>query len=289
MILYLPGLVYGVVLILAASRDLQAKVDRPLTALLSLGLTQFEPLWQAVEAVIERLNPFEQPAFDRRNPVHRVAGLLLIMQMLWITWQGLSRRSNTASPLFAAEMGGLLLSMAASVVIYVSLSALGTGWRIRRDGREVLQRLGLSPPTSRDWLAGLASGILIFVGVTIATLIVLYATSADQSGSQMDGSRPLFEIVKGSLPAALLVAVLAGTGEEILFRGALQPVFGLSVTALVFTMVHVQYGLSPATLILFFVSLSLGLVRKRYSTTTAIIAHATYDFAPFLLYRLLPA
>ena len=179
--------------------------------------------------------------------------------------------------------------MAASVVIYLSLSALGTGWRIRRDWREVLQRLGLRTPTPRDCLAGLAFGFLIFVGVTFATLIMLSAAPADQFGAQTDGSRPLFEIVKGSLPAALLVAILAGTGEEILFRGALQPVFGLSVSAFLFTIVHVQYGLSPATLLLFFVSLGMGLVRKRYSTTAAIIAHATYDFAPFLIYRLLPA
>ena len=223
MILYLPGLIYGIVLILAASRELQTKEHRPLTALLSMGLTQFEPLWQAVEALIARLNPFDEPGFDRRNPVHRVAGLLLIAQVILFTWQVFSNRGSTVNTFFAVDIGGLLLSMAASVVIYLSLSALGTGWRIRRDWREVLQRLGLRTPTPRDCLAGLTFGFLIFVGVSVATLIVLSAAPADQFGAQMDGSRPLFEIVKGSLPAALLVAILAGTGEEILFRGALQP------------------------------------------------------------------
>ena len=289
MLLNLPGLIYGVALILTASLELQTRNARPLTAMLSVGLTRMEPLWQAVEALVSRLNPFEHPAFDRRNLVHRVAGLFLIAQTCWAIWHAFSIRADTGISFFAPDISGLLSSMAAMVLIYVSLSALGTGWRLRRDQREVLQRLGLRRPTFQDCLAGLCFGCLLFFGMTVATFIALSVTSADQIGTPMGGSRQLFEVVKGSLPAALLVAILAGIGEEILFRGALQPVFGLFVSSLFFAIVHVQYGLSTATLILFFVSLGMGLVRKRYSTTAAIITHATYNFMPFVLYRLLPA
>ena len=88
---------------------------------------------------------------------------------------------------------------------------------------------------------------------------------------------------------ALAVAVLAGTGEEILFRGAMQPVFGLYFTSLLFILTHAHYGLSPAMLILFAVSVGFGVVRQRYSTTAAIICHTTYNFLPFLLARLAAA
>jgi len=85
------------------------------------------------------------------------------------------------------------------------------------------------------------------------------------------------------------VAILSSAGEEIFFRGALQPIFGLWVSSALFTLVHAQYGLSPELLILFFVSIGFGLLRMRFNTTAAIIAHASYNFAPFLISNLTPA
>ena len=105
----------------------------------------------------------------------------------------------------------------------------------------------------------------------------------DVFDSQTSTARLLFEIRKGSLPSGLLVAVLAAICEEILFRGALQPVFGLVISSLFFTALHLQYALTPAALILFVVALGFGLLRKHVSTTAAIIAHALYNILPILL------
>lgn len=289
MILDLPGLTYGVALIVAANLELQTRVSRPMSAILSLGLTQFEPLWRAVESIVARLSAFEQPTFDRRNPVHRVAGLLLIAVTFLSAWQAFFQIDESASFYFASDIGGLLQSMSGMVLIYISIAALGVGWRMRRSWRDALHRLGLKRPTIGDCFAAIAWGCLIFAGMTFASWLMTAGLSPDQFDTGMDGSLQLYELLRSSLPAAFLVAILAGTGEEILFRGALQPVFGLIVSSMVFALVHVQYGISPATLLLFFVSLGLGLVRKRYNTMAAIIAHATYNFMPFLLYRWLPA
>ena len=185
---------------------------------------------------------------------------------------------------FAPDAGSILLNLAGSTIIYLSLSALGTGWGLRRDRDQALRRLGLRWPTLSDWLAGIALGLLIYVAVTLASGLMPAGVTADHLGA-----RALFDAVKSSLPAALALAVLAGTGEEILFRGALQPVFGLFVTSLLFTMLHAHYGLSPALLILFAVSVCFGLLRQRFNTTAAIICHATYNFAPFVLARLMAA
>lgn len=284
MILNLPSLVYAISLILAANHDLRAREARPLTSLLSLGLTQVDSLWEMVEKLITQLNPFDQPRFDKRNPVHRAACLLVMAQMVWSIWQLLPTRGEADRNLFAPDLGSILLNLTAAAMIYIALSALGTGWRLRRNLDGVLQRLGLRLPTLRDWLAGLVLGMLIFGGMSLAASVLPSTAAADQSGAH-----PLFNIVKNSLPAALLVAILAGTGEEIFFRGALQPVFGLYVSSLLFALVHVHYGFTPEMLILFLVSVGFGLARKRFSTTAAIIAHATYNFVPFLILRFLPA
>ena len=86
-----------------------------------------------------------------------------------------------------------------------------------------------------------------------------------------------------SLPEALLLSLPVAIGEEIFFRGALQPVFGLVPTALYFAGLHAQYGLTPALLSVFIVGLGFGLLAKRRGTVTAILAHFVYNFVQLML------
>ena len=81
----------------------------------------------------------------------------------------------------------------------------------------------------------------------------------------------------------VLLAAAAGLGEELFFRGALQPIFGIVPTSLIFAISHVQYGLSPATLTVFLLSIVLGIIRKRSNTTVAILVHGGYNFILGLL------
>ena len=283
MILNLPSLVYAICLLLAANYDLRAKNGNAFTALLSLGLTRFDRLWAALENLIRKSSPLDRPKFDQGNPAHRAAALLVMAQMAWSVRQLLLQRGESDLPFFAAGLSGILLNLLMVATVYLALSLLGTGWRLRRDLNGVLRRLGLRVPKRQDWLVGLASGLLIYVCVTVA------ASLLPSSAGEPSSARLLFDIVKRSLPAALLLAILSSAGEEVLFRGALQPVFGIWVSSLLFALVHAHYGLSPALLILFFVSVGFGLARKRFSTSAAIICHATYNFAPFLVYRLIQA
>lgn len=282
--LYLPGLIYAVLLLLVANLELRQRDGKPLTALLSLGLTQMDMLWARVGNVLTALSPLDRPRYDKSSPVHRAASLLAIAYMIWQIWRLLSSRGDADQNWFAPDSGGILLNLAGSAMIYLSLSALGTGWGLRRDLQGTLRRIGLRWPTLSDWLAGMALGLLIYIAATHAASLMPAGATTHHLGA-----RALFDAVKSSLPVALALAVLAGTGEEILFRGALQPVFGLFVTSLLFALLHTHYGLSPALLILFFVSIGFGLVRQRFSTTAAIICHATYNFAPFLLARMTAA
>jgi membrane protease YdiL (CAAX protease family) len=69
----------------------------------------------------------------------------------------------------------------------------------------------------------------------------------------------------------------------VFFRGAIQPVFGIWVTSLFFTMLHTQYTLTPATLVIFITSLVLGWLRNRQSTSAAITGHFVYNFIQLVL------
>ena len=73
----------------------------------------------------------------------------------------------------------------------------------------------------------------------------------------------------------------AGTGEELLFRGALQPRVGILLASLLWASFHLQYtchGLpSASNLYILLLGLVFGALRKRFGLGTAIAAHITYD------------
>ena len=87
-----------------------------------------------------------------------------------------------------------------------------------------------------------------------------------------------------TLPFAFIAAISAALGEEILMRGALQPVFGLALTSAFFALLHTQYWINPGLILVFIIALILGLMRQRQSTSSAIIAHFVYNFMQLILF-----
>ncbi len=80
----------------------------------------------------------------------------------------------------------------------------------------------------------------------------------------------------GGLGAAAAAAILLGIAEELLFRGAIQPRYGVFLTALAFAGLHTQYGFALAPLTAFAVGIVLGLARRYASTTASILAHILF-------------
>jgi|FLYN01.1.fsa_nt_gi membrane protease YdiL (CAAX protease family) len=178
-------------------------------------------------------------------------------------------------------------SLVASSVIFdailrVVIAFLGVGLAIRRTLPQSLARLGLRLPTRDDIRWGIGGGVAIYVSFLITATIWVALVSPEQFEEQTNAASQIAQMFN-TLPLALILAVSAAVGEEILFRGALQPVFGWIPTSILFALLHIQYTLTPATLIIFVVSLGLGWVRMRQSTTAAIIAHFLYDFVPLAL------
>jgi hypothetical protein len=181
------------------------------------------------------------------------------------------------------DLAGAAPQLLYGTLLYLALAVLGVGWLTRRDWAGVKRRLGLRWPRPADWMAGVAAGIALHLLVALATVLWQATVEPSIFESQVSGARAIFEALSSSLLAGGLLAMSVGVGEEVLFRGALQPVFGMVISSLLFVALHTQYAFTPAAAILLVASLGFGLLRARVSTTAAIIAHAAYNAMPFAL------
>lgn len=173
-----------------------------------------------------------------------------------------------------AQAGGLGL-LWAQALGFVLVAFLGVGLFVVRDGRAAVARLGLAATFDWRWWVG---GTLVALA---SSLLVdgLWSTYGSESLEQVERlSEALFRpYLEAGLLGALTIGLSAGIGEEILFRGAVQPRFGVVLTSLLFAVIHTQYTISMALLQVFIVGLALGLTRRHANTTTAIGVHATYN------------
>lgn len=207
---------------------------------------------------------------DPDNPVHAVALALAVLlfgtQVTSILFTSLS--ASAQAPL---SVGDLIVQE----VPFVILAATGVGIFLRRDMAHVATRLGLVVPV---WwqvvLAAAAAGAFFAFGVGMDTLSQTW--TPDVARQVRSTTQSLYSGLGGPLGIAVL-ALAPGICEEILFRGALQPRLGLIVTALLFTSIHTQYGISLDALSVLVIALGLGLIRKYTNTTTSAICHITYN------------
>ncbi len=166
-------------------------------------------------------------------------------------------------------------------LLFVLVAFFGTGLLTRRTSDQMNQRLGLERPTWAQLRVGIRWMLLFVVIQAVIGAIWMYVAP-----EQAELLSELNESLLGNFNtvwAWLALAVAAGLGEELLFRGALQPVLGLWPTAVVFALAHNQYGFTPATLTVFLLALVLGIIRQRSNTTVAIFVHAGYNFILGLL------
>src|SRR5215213_8500300 len=159
---------------------------------------------------------------------------------------------------------------------FVAIAYIAVGFPYWRDLRDATERLGIVAPDPRTIGIAIAATFASFVVATIVSLISQQfepglSESLDEIVDQMTAQvqNPMGAIVLGAS---------AGLGEEAIFRGALQPRYGIIIPSLLFMMLHgPQYGFNLALLGLFGVSVILGLVRMRVNTTAAMITHALFN------------
>jgi CAAX protease family protein len=178
---------------------------------------------------------------------------------------------------------GLVLASQLPLVV-VALAGVGLG--LRRGPRETLTRLGYGPVTPLQ-----LSLVALFI---LGAFVVQFLADSLFATLQPDLYERVGEVTDtlfnpeglGAVAVvlfALLIGVGAATGEETLFRGAVQPVFGVVLTSILFASVHIQYGPSVLLGYVFVLSLGLGLLRKHINTTASFLAHSGYNASSVLL------
>ena len=166
-----------------------------------------------------------------------------------------------------------------SLLSDAALALAGIGFLLTRGLRAARERLDLRPLRLRQFAVALAlaGGFLVIVGVMERAESVwlpsLHARE-DRFDYEFVGVPPMI--------GAALLSLAAGVGEELVFRGALQPRLGIVLTAAVFAAVHVQYQI-PGLLMIFVIGLGLGLIKRYSSTTFTVCVHVFYDMGAFLL------
>jgi len=160
---------------------------------------------------------------------------------------------------------------------------LAVGYPLRRTLREAQLRLGLVRPTLRQLLLSIAIiGALLVVMPLMGHGIEYLWKALGWPITDEESIKQLFGFTTG-LVGATIAAVAAGLGEELVFRGVLQPRLGILLPALMFTAVHaLQYNFD-ALLQVLFLGIVFGVIRKRTNTTTSAIIHGGYDFVLLLM------
>lgn len=243
----------------------------PLVAAGGLGLLY---LWPPVQRAAAHLLPL--------RPGSPVGYAAVVVALVFL---GLQLGTQLSEDVLSAIASGPPLSNAdvlAQDVPLLLLGFVGVGLFSRRSLPETLQRLGLLAPRARWWWIALA-GILAFmlVGLGIEKVASVVTPGTQEQVTRV--SNALFRSFNNP-GAVIFLGVVAGLAEEVLFRGALQPRFGLVPTAFLFATVHTQYGITFASLEVFVLGLGLGWLRAASkSTLPGIVTHAGYDIAVGLI------
>ena len=238
----------------------------------ALGILLLLPPVRRLVAHLIPINP--------ASVVHTVAlsfPAIILANLLFTLGWGLD---NLAKMMEASTASGVAFNPAGPVwaqdITMFAMAMVGVGWLSRKDFRSTLLRLGIVAPARRQALVGLGTGLVL------VPLILVFERLAGQVGLGVSPDvEKLTEQLIGpltmSIPGILTLGLAAALGEESVFRGAMQPVFGLLLTSVLFALLHSQYGISLASLLVLIVGLVLGLLRLRYNTSTSMIAHATYN------------
>lgn len=239
---------------------------------LSVGLGLMLPLLKPFRKALSRVTPL-----DPASPID-MSGLCVLLAVgaafaVILVNIGTSPDDLDVEAVNYAE----LFSTAA---FEVALALVAVGWGIRRGFRAAWDRLGFTRPTPKVVLVALGFVVLAYIPSIAGSLLT--QEFQPEIPEQIDSvTEDLTADVQNPVGAVAL-GFSAGVGEEAFFRGALQPRFGLVPQAVVFALVHSQYGLSFIVLGLFGVGIVLGIERHYFGTTAAVLTHAIFNIIAVL-------
>lgn len=255
------------------SPEVAANLDLMLPGVLVLITALFSmlSLMPAVRRVIIQALGLE---LEAENMVHTVAWVFAIW-LVGLTVAQVFVIQDLPAELLIESSDLSLGNIWEQGIAFVLLAVLGVGLGLRRSVAEAMERLGITLPTLPQ--LGIALAAILILSGWDALLSLAWQTLDPDSFERISSiSEGLFANMMTPI-GALSIGLSAGIGEELLFRGAIQPRFGLVWATILFTVGHIQYEISPALFSVFVIGLVLGIVRQRYNTMTAILIHAGYN------------
>ena len=274
----IPVFLIGLMLMALPSLDLAAGFEDFGFTVTNLGQIGLVVILMAGWGMLVTITPVRRLLarilpLDPTSSVHTLAlifaGYLAGQGALTLSQEGLLGLVESSEPITVALFVGTGL-------LLVILAFLGVGFLLRRNGRSFMNRLGLSRPPLIHFVA--AGAIILGLVFLQAVAGAIWALLNPEEAELLEAVNSLLLADIDTLWKWLILALASGIGEELLFRGAIQPVFGLGFTSILFALLHVQYGYTPFMLVILILALILGLVRRYFSTTISIVVHVGYNF-----------
>lgn len=130
-------------------------------------------------------------------------------------------------------------------------------------------------PLGVQFAIGLLSGLAIAM-IAWELLCIPYLANIKAFFTQIIGGLKLNTI------QVILVSICAGVGEELLFRGAIQPFAGVAITSVIFVALHGYLNPFHRRMVLYGSFMTLSIIYIGYLTETvgilsSIIAHTIVD------------
>ncbi len=225
----------------------------------------------------------QRPDALRKGPLAMAAHVLLGIDLALVAYSLVATIVQTWRAIQVGATPGvgeltlrnLLLAQAITFVMFGVIPLAWVAATRVRPGVGTVLYLGLTKPI---W--AFLRGLVLFLG--ILGILMVFGLIIDAFGY-----KPKNPVVDALAPlitwrVALFLSLTAGIGEEILFRGVLQPWLGVWGQAVLFGLAHVGYGTPLQVIIPFLMGLGFGFLRKRgESLITMMTAHTLYDLVSF--------
>lgn len=258
--------------------------------LAALPLVAFLALLAAAPATLQRLLA-KRTAVRLEDGAHVAAAVVMAATLsILLGWGSLVSAAlalehafgacalgETTPPTLDAIVQGVLVNFtlfAFPVLLYVGVVHGGGPRGVARH----LRLRGEDAPRALAWGVGAALAFLIVLALAAAAVSPFLPEAVLQNDQALAIARSV------TLPSAILLAVGSGVGEEVFFRGFLQPRFGNLATSTVFALAHANYGSVSEVVVVFVLSLALGyLYQKTGNLWAPIAAHFAFNFLQLLV------
>lgn len=216
--------------------------------------------------------------FDPHNTIHMLAVVMCVF-VLGLTMASFALEGGLSGQATAISLSAFAVIL--QFVLTVGVAFLGVGVFFRRSWSETMQRLGLDKFSWFSVAVGTVAAFALLGALLIMAGLWVSIAGSDTVNQQSKASEAISDSVT-TIWVVLLISITSSVGEEIAFRGALQPIFGIWPTTIFFVLLHTQYALTPAALIIAVPAIAFAYLRRHYNLYAAISAHFVYNFIQLL-------